>query len=882
MLQRRMLPAKRYLRRTLRVVALVGTLLVGVVALALIVSQTPWFRDWLRRYVVRQAGNYVNGTLSIGSLGGNLFYGIELGDVAIDVNGEHVITLKQVEIKYSVSELVSQGVTVQQIVVRQPYVLLRHNAKGWNVASLVKRQAQEADRQGPRKPIALPDIVIEDGRLSIDDRAPSPSWRLPSAVDGLNVKAGFAYAPVHYSVTLDRFAFNGHAPDLSVRTLAGRLGTRDDNFNVEKLFVQTAQSSMTIDGVIRNYLSTPSLQVTVSAPAFSLPEFAGVLPFLEGYDLHPTFDVKASGPQDRLQFALNVTSEAGAVHGVLTTDLKAPGFDAKGEATVQHLNLAPIVRTPTQKSDITGHARFDVRIPPGATPTMDRLRANVVFDGPAATAYGYAATNTHVTADIAGRRISLDGRANAYGGRATTTGAIQVPAAAGQPTVFDLSGSASHVSLAGLPRTLNVPRIATDLNARSYHVKGSAGRVTSVEGSATMEQSRIADATIVAGTTGEFAVTSGESGLESLTYAARGGPRPQPAKVGDAFQIAALATPEYDSRINSTFDVKGSGVTADRIQIDAAGRATDSQIYGGRLPRMAYEAHLAGRALLADAEGEFRDFDPARITKNAQYAGDVSGTVNGAFGIADTAGPLPPEGVTADGRVTLAPGEIAGLKIDSADIQGQYAHRTGTLRQAIVKGPAIDVQASGPIALDQHGQSNVKYHVAATDLAALGTLVNQPDLSGSAVLDGTITGNATSLKTAGKLNGSNVGYQTSKALDLNSDYTVTVPDLTFARAHVQAQTTATFVQAAGLQLQTITAGTTTTTRRSRFRRISRKRRRRRARARRASSTHPGRSSSIPITPRSTCRRLRSARRASSGRPRPAARRPSSTAAAASK
>ena len=92
-MQKRMAPANTSFRRVLRIVALVGTLLVGIVALALIVSQTPWFRDWLRRYIVKEAGNYVNGTLSIGSLRGDLFYGIALGDIAIDVNGEHVVTL---------------------------------------------------------------------------------------------------------------------------------------------------------------------------------------------------------------------------------------------------------------------------------------------------------------------------------------------------------------------------------------------------------------------------------------------------------------------------------------------------------------------------------------------------------------------------------------------------------------------------------------------------------------------------------------------------------------------------------------------------------------------------------------------------------------------
>ena len=78
MIQRRVTPAKKYLRRTLQIVALVGTLLIGILALALIVSQTPWFKDWLRKFVVRQAAQYVNGTLSIGSLGVNLFTGVQL------------------------------------------------------------------------------------------------------------------------------------------------------------------------------------------------------------------------------------------------------------------------------------------------------------------------------------------------------------------------------------------------------------------------------------------------------------------------------------------------------------------------------------------------------------------------------------------------------------------------------------------------------------------------------------------------------------------------------------------------------------------------------------------------------------------------------------
>jgi autotransporter translocation and assembly factor TamB len=899
-----MAPAKRHLRRTVQVVALVGTLLVGIIALALIVSQTSLFRDWLRKYVVRQAGQYVNGTVSIGSLGGNLFYGVQLGDIAVDFNGERIITLKQVEIKYSVAELVSQGVTIRQIRLEEPYVLARRDAGGWNLAKMVKKQEQEANRKGPRKPLSLPEIEIVNGSAAIDDRAPSPSYRYPSRIDGLNVKAGFEYAPVHYSLTLDRFTLVGKAPDLTVQNLAGRIGTRDDDLNFEKLFLQTPQSSVTIDGVLHNYLTNPSLQVTASAPKFSLPEFGGVFPFMAGYGLHPSFDVKADGLLGSLRLAVNVRSEAGTASGTVTADLKTPDLGVRGDVSVQHLDLAPILKSPARRSDITGHAKVDLVVASGSGPAVDRLRAHVVFDGPSVTAEGYHATNVRAVTDITGRRVALDAHVNGYGGSATAKGFIVAPKAAGDPTTFDLTGSAAHISLASLPPNVKAPRIATDLNPTAYHVKGSVGPTTAVEGSATMAQSTIAGGTILSGTTGEFALTfePGTAGLQSLTYAARGevqdmnlrrigdafqiasiakpeydsrintrfdvkgsgtnridasgtatnseifggtvpqveyevhlvyGPAsPKPPRgegwalqsltytargdvrdlnlrrIGETFQIAALSKPEYDSRITTHFDVKGSGTTLDRIGLDATGTAIDAKVYGGTLPRMAYDAHLTNGTLSGRATGEFRDLDPALIFGTPRLQGKASGTVDATFSVKDPSAPITPDGIAADGRLTLTPSEIAGLKIDSADIQGQYANRRGTLRQATLKGPDLDVQASGPIALDQTGQSNVTYHVAATNLERLGRLANQPGLGGSAILDGVVTGNAASLKTSGTLDGSNLAYRNDKALDLNSTYAVTMPDLDLARAVVQAQTTGTFVEVGGIQINTLTATTT--------------------------------------------------------------------------
>ena len=173
------------LRRILQVVTFVATLLIGVLALALIVSQTPWFRDWLRRYIVRESAQYLNGQLTIGGLDGNLLFGIGLSDVALDVSGERVVAAKALKVDYNVFSLISKGVYVDQIKVDQPVLQLERDAKGaWNLSRIVKPQEQEADREGPRRPITLKSIEVADASLDIRDQV-SEGVRLPKRIDGL-------------------------------------------------------------------------------------------------------------------------------------------------------------------------------------------------------------------------------------------------------------------------------------------------------------------------------------------------------------------------------------------------------------------------------------------------------------------------------------------------------------------------------------------------------------------------------------------------------------------------------------------------------------------------------------------------------------------------
>src|ERR1043165_6733506 len=114
----------RVARRIAHALLIVLTLNVGATAAAIIVAETAWFKNWLRGYIVREANQYLNGELSIARLGGNLFFGVELEDIAVSMDGSQVVAVKDLGVEYSVFELISKGLSIDRIHLDHPTIYL--------------------------------------------------------------------------------------------------------------------------------------------------------------------------------------------------------------------------------------------------------------------------------------------------------------------------------------------------------------------------------------------------------------------------------------------------------------------------------------------------------------------------------------------------------------------------------------------------------------------------------------------------------------------------------------------------------------------------------------------------------------------------------------
>jgi autotransporter translocation and assembly factor TamB len=317
------------------------------------------------------------------------------------------------------------------------------------------------------------------------------------------------------------------------------------------------------------------------------------------------------------------------------------------------------------------------------------------------------------------------------------------------------------------------------------------------------QPSTVAGATIAAGSTAGVTVNGSDIAYRAdATVAGL-----DLERLGREFNVPALATERYRSSINGHVAASGRGTTPAALDVTASGTLTDSSILGGTIPQLAFDASVARDTAHVKANGSFAGLDPAVATGKPEVKGHVAGTLDIDATVAHLSDGVTPESVQADGTVTLQPSTIGGLEITRASLGGAYHDSTGEIRTLDITGRDINVQASGTLALNDTGHSNLKLHADSSNLEQIGKLVDLP-FTGIGKVDATVTGNKRELKATGNLVGDGLKYGENGALAASSTFTASVPELTFADATVTADTHATFVSIGGQDINELDAKTT--------------------------------------------------------------------------
>jgi autotransporter translocation and assembly factor TamB len=783
----------RWVRRTLKIVGGLVLMLVLLVAAGLLATQTAWFRDWARGFGERQAARLLNGQLAIGRLDGSLWNGATLSNVAITQDGREVVKVERIRVTYNVRQLLSRNWRFPEITLTRPSIVLVHDQNGWKIANLLRPRRNDAPNA---QPVQLPSLVIEQGTVTIEDATARDDVRWPRQVQGLDGDFGLTLGRGETDLTIRRASFETAQPALTVAELSGRWVARSGSHTVRDLHLRTAAS--VLDGQFAfqpagDAQRRPSISTRLMLAPVDFTEFKELVPALAGRPLVLTGSVSAEGPPDAVALKVNLAdAQAGGVRADVVLATTDRNRTIRGQVETTRLDLAPILKDPALASRLTSNDRVDLTFAGGWS--WEALGGTVGLQSSNSTIWGYRWDSVRGTVRIARRTLTLDGAVRGYGASATASGTIEPSA---RPVRYALKGRLDGVDIRRMPRQLPLPLLESRL-AGTYAVKGAGARL---EASATFDASTIEDTAVASGATGRFSNLDG-----TMRYGFNGhvtGADVQ--RWGRALDIDAISGDDYASRFTGQLAVDGAGSSLDTLVLDAKAQLEPSTAFALTLGPANVTGHIERRTLAASYQGTAGGFDVARLTGRDDLSGTVSATLDVNATLAGLGDPFDLGRVSARGKVVLDPATIGPMTLDTARLEASLSDRIADVTVFEAIGPRVSAKASGRVALGDRGESDLTYTVSLTRLADIGPLVGRM-LDGRVLLDGTITGNRTDLRSKGKAVFSSIRIDdTFDALSLDAAFDAHVPQLDFRRIQADVTSEATLATVAGRSIPALKA-----------------------------------------------------------------------------
>ena len=313
-------------------------------------------RAWLVRTVSTQVSNSLNGSLSIGSLEGSLLSAPTIRDVVIkDDQGDVVMQLQALRLRYGLSQLLQRKLLVHDISIVEPYVKVVQAADGSNNLSRLARSSAtppppEEASSGFVLPldIELTSLAIEQGQANLQLTA------LPGVktVKDLNLRLRGELTKERYQIELQQLTAKTMPAEVNLNTLHVALTQTGSDIHIQDLQLDTDTSHVAIQGMLPG--GTQPADLAIKIEPFDMADVGRLLAdeTLTGL---LRVQINAEGPPEALKFSGNIRAEGGevALNGNINMAASSPNYQAVLDIT--QLDLAALIHRDALKSNLNVH-----------------------------------------------------------------------------------------------------------------------------------------------------------------------------------------------------------------------------------------------------------------------------------------------------------------------------------------------------------------------------------------------------------------------------------------------------------------------------------------------------------------------------------------------
>lgn len=256
----------KYLRNILITILL-------LIAVLFIFSQTGIFKDFLRDKITGIINGSINGTISIGSIEGNLFTDIGINNIQIVQSNHQLIFVKDIKINYNPLSLLTKKVNIHYLILDSiNFNLVQSEDSAWNISKISKSTEETTDTTTGSFDweIAINKFEIRNSTFNISPLDSASS--IPKKIENINLEISGIYNADRSILRISRFGFITVKPSLELRDFHLTAYGSKNELKLPELYIETKLNKIVADGEFKlNPLD--SLILNIKTEPLNISEF---------------------------------------------------------------------------------------------------------------------------------------------------------------------------------------------------------------------------------------------------------------------------------------------------------------------------------------------------------------------------------------------------------------------------------------------------------------------------------------------------------------------------------------------------------------------------------------------------------------------------------
>ncbi len=233
--------------------SIVGAIFIALASLLLFI-QTDYARKWGTVIGLSYAHDYLNSTITVGKVEGNLYNHIELSDVSMELDSQNIVTIPHIQIYFSPLRLLLNEVRVDSVIISNGWVKAQTYAdSSWNFAHIYKSSDEITipDSNTTNLKVNINHIVLRNTTIE----TVTHYQVIPKQIDSLRIEGGFNWRSGYWGINLKQLSLKALNPSVAIRSLKLTLESQNDTISLKNFALRTPRNFIETDAFYSNVIS---------------------------------------------------------------------------------------------------------------------------------------------------------------------------------------------------------------------------------------------------------------------------------------------------------------------------------------------------------------------------------------------------------------------------------------------------------------------------------------------------------------------------------------------------------------------------------------------------------------------------------------------------